>query len=62
MTTIDALPTGPKVASVALTILSRVGAEVHHVVVGAIMAGFVMAFLVPSTTARVACLRRRSAS
>jgi len=41
---------------IALVILSRVGAKVHHVVVGAIMVGFVMAFLVPSTTARVACL------
>ena len=41
---------------IALAILSRVGGEVHHVVVGAILVGFVMAFLVPSTTARVACL------
>ena len=41
---------------IALTILARVGGEVHHVVVGAILVGFVMAFLVPSTTARVACL------
>ncbi len=41
---------------IALTILSRVGGEVHHVVIGAILVGFVMAFLVPSTTARVACL------
>jgi solute carrier family 13 (sodium-dependent dicarboxylate transporter), member 2/3/5 len=41
---------------IALTILSRVGGEVHHVVVGGILVGFVMAFLVPSTTARVACL------
>lgn len=41
---------------IALTILSRVGAESHHVVMGAILVGFVMAFLVPSTTARVACL------
>jgi solute carrier family 13 (sodium-dependent dicarboxylate transporter), member 2/3/5 len=31
---------------IALAILSRVGAEVHHVVVGAILVGFVMAFLV----------------
>jgi solute carrier family 13 (sodium-dependent dicarboxylate transporter), member 2/3/5 len=29
---------------------------VNHVVVGAILVGFVMAFLVPSATARVACL------
>ena len=41
---------------IALAILSRVGGEVHAVVVGAILVGFVMAFLVPSTTARVACL------
>ena len=32
------------------------GAETRHVVIGAILVGFVMAFLVPSTTARVACL------
>jgi anion transporter len=41
---------------IALAILARVGGEIHHVVVGAILVGFVMAFLVPSTTARVACL------
>ena len=41
---------------IALVILSRVGGEAHHVVMGAILVGFVMAFLVPSTTARVACL------
>jgi sodium-dependent dicarboxylate transporter 2/3/5 len=41
---------------ITLSVLLRVGGEVHHVVVGAILVGFVMAFLVPSTTARVACL------
>ena len=41
---------------IALAVLSRVGGGVHAVVVGAILVGFVMAFLVPSTTARVACL------
>ena len=41
---------------IALSILSRVGTETRHVVVGTILAGFVVAFLVPSTTARVACL------
>jgi len=41
---------------IALTILSRVGVEIRHVVVGTILVGFVIAFLVPSTTARVACL------
>jgi anion transporter len=41
---------------IALSILSRVGTETRHVVVGTILVGFVIAFLVPSTTARVACL------
>jgi anion transporter len=41
---------------IALTILSRVGTETRHVVVGTILVGFVIAFMVPSTTARVACL------
>jgi anion transporter len=41
---------------IALTILSRVGTETSHVVVGTILVGFVIAFLVPSTTGRVACL------
>ena len=41
---------------IALTILSRAGTETRHVVVGTILVGVVIAFLVPSTTARVACL------
>jgi len=41
---------------IALTILSRVGVDTRHVVVGTIVAGFVIALLVPSATARVACL------
>ena len=41
---------------IALNILSRTGTEARHVVVGTILVGFVIAFLVPSTTARVACL------
>jgi hypothetical protein len=41
---------------IALSILSRVGIETRHVVMGTILVGFVIAFLVPSTTARVACL------
>jgi sodium-dependent dicarboxylate transporter 2/3/5 len=41
---------------IALTILSRIGTETRHVVIGTILVGFVLAFLVPSTTARVACL------
>lgn len=41
---------------IALSILSRVGTETRHVVIGTILVGVVIAFLVPSTTARVACL------
>jgi solute carrier family 13 (sodium-dependent dicarboxylate transporter), member 2/3/5 len=41
---------------IALTILARVGTQTRHVVVGTILVGFIIAFLVPSTTARVACL------
>lgn len=41
---------------VALTILSRVGVQTGHVIIGTIIVGFVIALLVPSTTARVACL------
>jgi len=41
---------------IALTILSRVGVETRNVIVGTILVGFVIAFLVPSTTARVSCL------
>ena len=41
---------------IALTILSRVGIETRQVVAGTILVGIVIAFLVPSTTARVACL------
>src|SRR5690349_19951522 len=41
---------------IALNVLSRVGTETRHVVVGTILVGFIIAFLVPSTTARVACL------
>jgi len=41
---------------IALLILSRAGTQTRHVMIGAILVGFVMAFLVPSTTARVACL------
>ena len=41
---------------IALVILSRVGTETRHVIVGSILVGFVLAFLVPSTTARVSCL------
>jgi anion transporter len=41
---------------IALFVLSRVGARTSRVVVGAIFVGIVLAFLVPSTTARVACI------
>jgi anion transporter len=41
---------------VALTILSGVGTSTRSVVVGTILVGIVIAFMVPSTTARVACL------
>jgi sodium-dependent dicarboxylate transporter 2/3/5 len=41
---------------IALFILSRVGARTNRVVMGAILVGIALSFLVPSTTARVACL------
>jgi len=41
---------------IALFILSRVGARTSRVLIGAIAVGVVLSFLVPSTTARVACL------
>jgi anion transporter len=41
---------------IALNILSRSGTKTNHVVIGTILVGFVIALMVPSTTARVACL------
>jgi anion transporter len=41
---------------IALSILARVGTQTKNVVIGTILVGFVIAFFVPSTTARVACL------
>jgi solute carrier family 13 (sodium-dependent dicarboxylate transporter), member 2/3/5 len=41
---------------IALFVLSKVGARTSRVVIGAIGVGIVLSFLVPSTTARVACL------
>ena len=41
---------------IALVILSRVGTETRHVIMGTILVGFVLAFMVPSTTARVSCI------
>lgn len=41
---------------IALLVLSRVDAKTNHIVIGAMVVGFLLAFVVPSTTARVACL------
>ncbi|MDB5753346.1 MAG: anion transporter [Ramlibacter sp.] len=41
---------------IALLVLSRVDAGTNHIVVGAMVVGFLLSFIVPSTTARVACL------
>ena len=41
---------------IALAILSRVGTRIRRVVLGSILVGVVMAFIIPATTARVACL------
>jgi anion transporter len=41
---------------IALAVLSRVDAKPNHIVIGAMIVGFILSFLVPSTTARVACL------
>lgn len=41
---------------VALVILSKVGTRTNRIVIGAIITGVVLSFLIPSTTARVACL------
>lgn len=41
---------------IALLILSRVGTDTRHVVMGSILVGIVLAFMVPSTTARVSCI------
>ncbi len=41
---------------IALMVLSKVDANPHHIVMGAMVVGFLLSFLVPSTTARVACL------
>ncbi|MDR2870544.1 MAG: anion permease [Deferribacteraceae bacterium] len=40
----------------ALNILNLVGSKTKNVVIGVILVGFVLAFFVPSTTARVACI------
>ena len=41
---------------IALQVLSFVPARANHVVMGAIFVGFLLSFIVPSATARVACL------
>lgn len=41
---------------IALVVLSRVDASTNHIVIGAMVVGFLLSFVVPSTTARVACL------
>jgi len=41
---------------IALFILSKVGSKTNRVVAGMIFVGFVLAFFVPSTTARVGCI------
>ena len=41
---------------IALVILSKVGSRTNRVLAGMIFVGFVLAFFVPSTTARVGCL------
>lgn len=41
---------------IALVVLSKVDAKTNHIVIGAMAVGFLLAFIVPSTTARVACL------
>ena len=41
---------------IALMVLSKVDAKTNHIVIGAMVVGFLLSFIVPSTTARVACL------
>ena len=41
---------------IALVVLSNVDARSNHIVIGAMAVGFLLSFIVPSTTARVACL------
>ncbi len=41
---------------IALLVLSKVDGRTNHIVIGAMAVGFLLSFIVPSTTARVACL------
>ncbi|MDY3973548.1 MAG: DASS family sodium-coupled anion symporter [Veillonella caviae] len=41
---------------IALNVLSRIGTKTSHIYMGVIFTGFILAFFVPSATARLACL------
>jgi anion transporter len=41
---------------IALSVLARMEARTSHIVIGAMVVGFLLAFIVPSATARAACL------
>jgi anion transporter len=41
---------------IALFVLSKIGARTNRVLAGVILVGFILAFFVPSTTARVSCM------
>lgn len=41
---------------IALQVLTRMKARTSHIVIGAMVVGFLLAFIVPSATARAACL------
>ena len=41
---------------IALVVLSKVGAKTNRVLIGVIVVGFLLSFVVPSTTARVSCM------
>ena len=41
---------------IALVVLSKVGAKTNRILIGVIVVGFLLSFVVPSTTARVSCM------
>ncbi|MDR3588987.1 MAG: DASS family sodium-coupled anion symporter [Negativicutes bacterium] len=41
---------------IALFVLSKIGAKTNRILMGVIVVGFLLSFIVPSTTARVSCL------
>lgn len=41
---------------IALLVLSKVGAKTNRILIGVICVGFLLSFVVPSTTARVSCM------